>query len=130
MLKCNICLKTISKRKLKLHLTFAHQTRLSSIIYTCPYKACGRSYSDYKTLHKHQKVYKHFEGILTNTEKLPISNINTQNSELNISNDCTSDYNDTVVLEHSKIESARNELHMVALAMISSLQSDATFSRI
>lgn len=131
MLKCNICFKTISKRKLKLHLTFAHQTRLSSIIYTCSYKACGRTYSDYRTLHKHQKVYKHFEEVSTNTEELTVSqsNINTRNSEINISNDCTSDCNDTIVLEHSKIENARNELRIDALTMISSLQSDATFSR-
>lgn len=129
MIKCNICPEIVSKRNLQLHLTFAHATRLTSIIYTCPHRGCGRSYPDYKTLHRHQKTYNHCKEVVTRTETL-LSDMNTENLEISISNDCKSDCNDTVVLENSDTKSAQNELYMTALATISSLQSDATLTRI
>lgn len=129
MITCNICPKTMCKKELRQHLTLAHGTRLISLIYTCRYEACGRSYSNYKTLHKHQRQYKHFERVSTYTESVQLSNANTQYSEPSISNDWTSDCDDTVVFEESNVECTENELRMVTLATISSLQSDATLTR-
>jgi len=65
-------------------------------------------------LHEHQKVYKHFEEVLINTEELPVTNINTQNSEISVSNDYISDCilpcNVTVVFEHSGVAGAARDV--------------------
>lgn len=73
MIKCQLCSNNFSKRYLKLHMQFEHHAYLSCIKYNCEFKNCNRSYSDSKTLSKHKRRCKHFEGAMLESEISEIS---------------------------------------------------------
>jgi len=49
-------------------MQFEHYTHLSCVKYSCRFKSCNRSYSDYKTLNKHQRRCKHFKAAVLESE--------------------------------------------------------------
>lgn len=155
MIKCQFC-SFFSKRYLKLHMEFEHHTHFSHVKYSCRFKNCDRSYSDYQTLVKHQRRCKHLKGavlesdsekpmldvtkqsensfndtIQVNFEIFPKTNLKKPGSEIeNINNKIESDNNTICDKNLDDTESEQNNLHIFAMKMISSLQSDAALSRI
>lgn len=109
-------------------MQFKH--RSGCIKYTCQFNACGRSYSTYKMFNKHQRSCKHFKK----APKLEINEIpvtNKVNEIVNVSNnEIENNNNDTFLNSNSNVEITRERLCILALEMISTLQSDATLSRV
>lgn len=129
MIKCKYCLTFVSKGYLKLHMRFKHH--FSCMKYTCRFNNCGRSYSNYKIFNKHQRSCKHFEKALK-SEINQISEANKIQEAVNICNDkMTESNNNNIFLNNNlNVQAIRNKLRSLALEMISSLQSNATVSRI
>jgi len=159
MMKCQYCSNIFTKQYLKLHMQFEHHTHLSCVKYSCRFKSCDRSYSDYKTLNKHQRRCKHFKAAVLEPEVSQTSIIDMRKQATNIFNNIEIDSeifkkpdlketrlkirhipnneiesNNDIVFKTSDTESGmifvRNDLRTIALQMISSLHSDATLSRI
>jgi len=126
MIKCKYCFALVSKSYLKLHVQFKH--RINYVQYTCRFNSCSRSYSNYKIFYKHQKSCKHLKRAL----KSEINQISETNEvkEINICNDKITEcnYNDTFLNNNFNVQTTQNKLR--TLEMISSLQSNATVSRI
>lgn len=139
-------------------MQFEHHASLSCIKHICRFKNCNRFYSNKKTLKKHKRHCKHFEGTVLESEIFQKSNINVkevdnifhdtvklesehlhQTSSLNktnfelvniYNNNIESNNNDTVFKKDLNIETTQKELRIFALKMISLLQLDAALSRV